>query len=671
VPFSSPRQSAEIFVSVRHNPQFRRNVPMAIMKRLAILVATVCVFGAAGYGLYRYCNPPGDYATPEACFAAMTEAREKKDFAKSLSCVSPKLQNQQVGWLAYQLQLKASNDPKMRKQVLTIFEKHDLVDVDVMELMQIHEMPRGKGAGYALDLVGSRVIDKAAFLSEIDRLASPEGKPMQDDEKPCLENVTIDGDYATGTIKTKSGASMPACFRRINRSWVMADPPERSSTRPEEEPATSRRSEQSVARKTAVSRKCSDSKNADDMSWKMPSAEPAIGEKERVVRDRRNRAAGLAHSNLMLADGDLGAVPALIKMLKDEDNGVRAVAADSLGRHGAKAKDAVPDLVDMLKDKRRGSERSRCSAAKALGAIGPEAKSAIPALVELLRNSDEDVRCAAIAGLSGMGPASVPILIDLLKDKDHPVRLKAIDGLGHVGADAAPAIPALAEFLRSQDAEMRRSALRALGDIGRPALPRMLELLKDKNGQLRGYAAFVIDTIVGRSLRGRTGPEAKVIIAALTDALKDQEPEVREEAAQALRVFGTEGTSAIPALIELLKDARPEVRGSAARAFGTIGRKDKSLVPAIAELLRDDESSVRRSATDALVELGPKAIPILLELLKHKDDRLRRGAAHALGAMGSKAKTAIPALKELLNDKDVEVRLAAHHAIRRIEAKAE
>jgi HEAT repeat protein len=635
-----------------------------LIKKLAVLLATVCLVGAAGYGLYRCCNLPRGYATPEACFAALTEARQKKDFAKCLSCVSPKLQNQQVGWLAYQLQLKAANDPKMRKQVLTILEKHDLVDVDPMELMQIHDMPRGKGVGYALNLVGSRVIDKAAFLSEADRLASPEEEPKQDDQKPCLENVTLDGDNATGTVKTKSGASTPAYFRRIDRSWVMADPAENTSAHPQEESATLRRSEQPAAKKTALSQKSPDLKKTDDVAWKMPPAEPPMTDQERAVRDRRNRAAELA-------DSEFGAVPALIEMLKDEDNGVRAVAADSLARYGAKAKDAVPDLVAMLKDKKRGSERGRSSAARALGAIGPEAKTAIPALAELLRDRDEDVRCAAITGLSGMGSASVPILLDLLKDKDSRVRVNAIVGLGHIGVDAAPAIPALAELLRSQDAEIHRSALWALGDISRPALPRMLELLKDKNGQVRADAAFVIDTIVGRSLRGRTGPEAKLLIAALTDALKDQEPAVRERAARALRIFAAEATSAIPALMELLKDAKPEVRGSAARVLGTIGRKDKSVVAAIAELLRDDESSVRRSTTDALVELGPNAMPTLLELLKHKDDRLRRGAAHALGAMGSKAKSAIPALKELLNDNDVEVRLAAHHAIRSIEWKAE
>ncbi len=54
---------------------------------------------------------------------------------------------------------------------------------------------------------------------------------------------------------------------------------------------------------------------------------------------------------------------------------VRTKAIESLGNIGAKAKPAVPVLIDALKD-----ANVRTEAAEALGNIGPDAKDAIPAL---------------------------------------------------------------------------------------------------------------------------------------------------------------------------------------------------------------------------------------------------------------------------------------------------
>ena len=51
-----------------------------------------------------------------------------------------------------------------------------------------------------------------------------------------------------------------------------------------------------------------------------------------------------------LASGRIGAakdaVPHLVDLLKDLDAGVRRAAADALGRIGGEAKAAVPDLVE-------------------------------------------------------------------------------------------------------------------------------------------------------------------------------------------------------------------------------------------------------------------------------------------------------------------------------------
>ena len=69
------------------------------------------------------------------------------------------------------------------------------------------------------------------------------------------------------------------------------------------------------------------------------------------------------------------AIPTLTELAKDKDPGVRAGAAQAFGEVGAAAKEAIPALVGLLKDADRSP---RAAAANALGNL--QAKEAIPAL---------------------------------------------------------------------------------------------------------------------------------------------------------------------------------------------------------------------------------------------------------------------------------------------------
>jgi HEAT repeat protein len=610
------------------------------MKKLAITLAVAGVAAAAGYGWYRHCHPFGAYATPQACFAAMNEAHDQKDFARYLSCVSTRVQNQQIGWLAYQLQREAADNPKTRARIVAIYEKHHLKGINVMELLQIHSMPSGKGTGYALDVVGSRVTDKAAFLAEADAIFSPKENPAKPAEKPALVEVKIEGDFATAKIKTKDGKSYPIFFRRIDQSWVIAEGRESDTISPSPE------------EKRKDQRK--------DFNKRPP---PELSPQEKDALDRRQAARAL---------GETGpkAIPALTEFLKDKDEDVRSIAAYSLGRLGPKAKAAIPALTDVLKDK-RGCGEGRGNAARALGSIGPEAKTAIPALTELLRDSHQFVRRAAAQGLGGIGRAAVPVLTELLGDKDPKVRMEAAWALNQIGADASAAVPALAESLRDKDADVRRTAVWALTSVGPTAIPVLTALLKDKDGEVRGHAAFALAGIYGVSPGARTGQEAKTAIAALTDLLKDKNTDARMFAAYALGHIGPEAATAVPALTESLKDKEAAVRRNAADAIGQIGSESRAAVSALAKLLPDEDMQVHRSATEALTRLGPAAVPVLTELLKHEDYQLRAGAARVLGEMGPKAKSAIPDLTELLKDKELEVQQAAADALEKIKVEKE
>jgi HEAT repeat protein len=146
----------------------------------------------------------------------------------------------------------------------------------------------------------------------------------------------------------------------------------------------------------------------------------------------------------------------------------------------------------------------------------------------------------------------------------------------------------------------------------------------------------------------------------LRRALKDEDWQVRQAAAEAL---GKIGSPAVPALLEALKDGNWRARKAAAEALGKIG--DRQALPALLEALKDDEWRVRRAAAYALEKIGDsRAIPALTEALKDDSREVRQAAAYALKKIGDSR--AIPALTEALKDDSREVRQAAAYALEKI-----
>jgi HEAT repeat protein len=455
----------------------------------------------------------------------------------------------------------------------------------------------------------------------------------------------------------------------------------------------------------------------------------ALGDSEAEVRV----AAVLGLSSL---EGDAGElVPLLTARLEDPDAEVKKAAEVALFNLPAEA--TVAALIDVLSV---GSAAAVEGAASALGRIGARARAAIPSLVEALARAEElDERSPlpeAIArfgleaagpmvdalagaevtpagarglaqGLAAVGPDAVPLLAGALRHEAAPVRSGAAAALGGIGAASASAVEPLSRALGDPDPAVRASAARALGRIGeasRPAAPALSAVLDDPASAVRAGAVFAL---------ARIGLAPGDLVPALVRALEDADPGVRRDAAGSLAALGAAAAPAAAALAARLEDADsgvragaasalagleegaagavgaltraagdpdPAVRLAAVQALGRVGTRAVSAAPALAALLEEtlgaeDHGALAAALVSALADMGPAAgtaVPALLEALERGGAELREASVEALGSLVRDPKMLVPALVRIVkDDESSSVRRAAVSALGDVGPEAE
>jgi HEAT repeat protein len=215
--------------------------------------------------------------------------------------------------------------------------------------------------------------------------------------------------------------------------------------------------------------------------------------------------------------------------------------------------------------------------------------------------------------------------------------------------------------------------------------------------------SFVLAILTSAAAACGPRPELTVTATPISDpirALKDQDPDTRKAAAQALQEIGpSAGQEAVSALILALQDKNSDVRGIATQALSNIGSQAKDAVPALIQILeKDEDARVRQAAALALGKVEPdaeevfraltqaigedespdvrlaacivlgndkseEALPIFIQALRDEDHYVRLSAIGALGRMGPDAHSAIPSLIEIFEDNDEAVRYTAALAL--------
>jgi HEAT repeat protein len=258
---------------------------------------------------------------------------------------------------------------------------------------------------------------------------------------------------------------------------------------------------------------------------------------------------------------------------------------------------------------------------------------------------------------------AVLLLAESLMHEDQRVRQAAVEALVDLDPPPGTVLPAIQKVLKQADEQTRDLALDALASIGEDAVPELIEALQHR--EVRAKAAAIL---------ARIGPQAKDAVGPLSEALKDEDPDTREEVLFAIAAIGPDAAAAVPAVIKALEDPDMNVRYGACYALGRIGPAVIEAKPALTEQLDAVDPFLDLATAWALARIhpecsktAPKTVPKLAKGLQQEEPLVRAEACQALGCLGPLAKQAVPALKEALNNENELVRESAAAALEAIE----
>ena len=281
--------------------------------------------------------------------------------------------------------------------------------------------------------------------------------------------------------------------------------------------------------------------NVTDPHWQPEDINPATPMHQGTWRHVWNWMAGESNGHSSEpADGNLAD---RIAALGDDAAAVRATAADELGMLGESAAEAIPQLIQALRD---NYEPVRLNAAYTLGTIG---EPAVPQLIEVLGDENGPTRRMAAYALAAVGAPAVASLSEALEHTEEAVRIEASYALAQIGDSAETAIAALIEHAKDEAVEVRRYLAEAFGSIGpaaSPAVPALIDMLdNDDDKQVRFESALALAQI---------GPASSDAVPSLEKALRDPDRYVRDNTIHALKRIDT--PEAESALFDYLLMAR-------------------------------------------------------------------------------------------------------------------
>jgi len=238
------------------------------------------------------------------------------------------------------------------------------------------------------------------------------------------------------------------------------------------------------------------------------------------------------------------ALPDIYKAVEDKDAGVRAAAAETLGKADEPYEKVGDILVKLIKEDK--DEAVKIGALKGLTAMRDSAKDALPAIREVAKNADKKSKLGTAATNAVKAMAAVFLFNGVLF---LCVREDAI-----AGEKEDDAKKFTEQLRKGKDASSKVKALQELGALGQikkslitPALPDIYKAVEDKDAGVRAAAA--------ETLGKADEPYEKVGDILVKLIKEDKEESVKIGAIKGLTAMRDSAKDALPAIREVAKNA--------------------------------------------------------------------------------------------------------------------
>ena len=320
-------------------------------------------------------------------------------------------------------------------------------------------------------------------------------------------------------------------------------------------------------------------------------------------------------------------IQALVELVKNSDEELSQIAAETLGNFGPTA---IESLATLLLQ-----EDSRQFATAALAQI--RRTETIPPLLSVVADSQVAVRAAAIEALSSFHDSRIPpVLVAALKDPATAVRKEAVRALGvraYLDAEL-DLVNLLKPLLSDIRLEVCKLAAIAIGRVKTDAAAvALFELLRSPTTPVE----LQIETARALSW-SETAVALEYLQQTLIAELANTNYPICQEIITVLgRVEKPElKAKAVEIMLDLLESNHPAVQSAAikqslALGLGQLG--DSRALDVLIQLLADADNSIRLHCTAALKQLNAIEARQQLEILVNQESlepRLKQGIAIAL-----------------------------------------
>lgn len=227
------------------------------------------------------------------------------------------------------------------------------------------------------------------------------------------------------------------------------------------------------------------------------------------------------------------AIPDFIKNLDHENFNFQVISCRALAEHGAKSKEAVPKLLELVE---KGILSSKTHAAMCLGAIGPVGDTDLVKLfTEMCKEENAFSQERGMIALGRLGlhaKSAAPFIEERIAKDNFSQKPEAARTLWQVTGDNKRPLEILESLIDNPTYDLR--VLQVLTDMGPAALPMADELVKRLETDDQSLRLLLIDALVGM------GEEAKQYLPAIKACLEDGSREVQFAVDHAVEKLGGE-----------------------------------------------------------------------------------------------------------------------------------